>query len=390
MIDIKFRKIIISSIAALFIAGCGYIDDFAFGKDNSPKPSPLPSYKNKYTINIDWSQNIGGSSKGTDTADLKPYPYENIIYTASQTGNIAAINKKNGDMIWQSKLNTSLVAGPLVYQDQLIFNSGHSSILIVNRNNGKFLKKIKLSNDALAVPLLLDNSIYVKTINGFMYDINLKTGRKTWSYQHGSPEIILKASSSPVKYDNTVIAGFSDGSLVAFDKKNGHVIWQRHISFPRGASDVERLVDIDTNPLVDGGNIYIASYQGEIGSYAVENSEFVWHRKASTFHDLAYYGDILVMVDSKDIIWAFNKNTGSVLWKQPALKARKLMAPVIWNKQLLIADSSGVLNYISLQTGNFIGRLTIPGRIMSAPVVDHDTCYVLSTNGQLYHLSMRK
>lgn len=72
------------------------------------------------------------------------------------------------------------------------------------------------------------------------------------------------------------------------------------------------------------------------------------------------------------------------------LKARGLTAPMIWKNHIIVGDKLGVLHAISLKTGEFIGQLTMPGSIISAPVVEGDACWVLTTNGQLHRLSMRK
>jgi outer membrane protein assembly factor BamB len=386
----KLHGIAITVVASICLTGCTYIDDYVFGKDNAPQAKPLPEIKHKKQVDIDWSIDIGSFPKGTAVPDLQPIYHADKIYVATSAGTVMSVNKLTGKTLWRNKLDTPLVAGPVVYSDHVAVNTDHSSISILEKSSGKVVKEVKIASDSIAKPLLIADTMYVKTINGVLYSINIETGKKNWTYNHGSPEIILKASSSPVKYMNHVVVGFSDGELIAFDESNGHVIWQRHIAFPKGASDIERLVDIDTNPIIDGSNMYIATYQGEIGSYSIENSEFNWHRQASTYHDLAVDGDILVMVDSDDVVWAFHKNSGSVLWKQKGLKARGLTAPVIWKHHIIVGDKMGVLHAISLKTGEFIGQLTMPGSIISAPVVEGDACWVLTTNGQLHRLSMRK
>ncbi len=377
-------------IASLTLSGCSYVDDYVLGKDNAPHANPLPELKHKKQVNIDWSVDVGSFPKGTAVPDLQPINHGQRIYVATSAGTVTTVNKQTGKKIWSNRLDTPLVAGPIVYANHVAVNTDHSSIRIMEKMSGKVVKEVKMASDSIAKPLLISNTMYVKTINGVLYSINIETGKKNWTYNHGSPEIILKASSSPVKYMNHVLVGFSDGELIAFDEDNGHVVWQRHIAFPKGASDIERLVDIDTNPIIDGSNLYIASYQGEIGSYSIENSEFNWHREASTYHDLAVENDVLVMVDSDDVVWAFQKNTGNVLWKQQGLKARGLTAPVIWKHNIWVGDKMGVLHGISLRSGEFIGQLTMPGSIISSPVVEGDACWVLTTNGQLHRLSMRK
>ncbi len=383
-------KILISGLALVSVTACSYVDDFAFGKDNTMKPAKLPELKNNQTLTIDWSTHTGKFKPLGSIKDLQPYVYHHRIYTASSDGKVQAINEKTGAVVWEKTLAQKLVAGPVVYHHRLAVNTDKSSILLLEKDSGKEVTTIALTNDALAKPLLIHNDIYVKTINGVLYNINMETGHKNWRYLHGSPEIILKASSSPVNYKNMVLSGFSDGELLGFDKQNGHVVWQQHIAFPSGASDVESLVDIDTNPIVDGERIYVATYQGQIGAYSMESANPIWQRNASTYQDLAIAGNILLMSDSKDVIWAFDKMTGTVLWKQSGLRARGITAPVIWNNQVWVGDKLGVLHGISLQTGEFIGQLNLSASIISAPVIHDDACLVYTTNGQLHHIRMRK
>ena len=385
---IKKTSLLAALGITLSISGCGYVDDYAFGKDNTPKPKPLPVVSHKQQVHIDWSVDIGSFAKGTAVADLQPFIYQNHVYAATANGSIIAANKKTGSIVWQTKYEHPLLAGPVVYGNDLALNTDNSSIVLIDKDNGNVSKEVKIASDALAKPLIIGDTIYVKTISGVLYSINLKTGKKNWTYEHGSPEIILKASSSPARYGQTIVVGFSDGELIGFDENNGHVQWQRHIAFARGPSDIERLVDIDTNPIIDGSNLYIATYQGEVGNYSIESSDFIWHRRASTHHDLAVANNTLVMVDSRDVVWAFDKNTGQVLWKQNGLKARGLSAPVIWNQQIWVGDKMGVMHGIDVQSGHFIGQLSLPGSVISAPVVERGACWVLTTNGQLHRLSM--
>ena len=97
----------------------------------------------------------------------------------------------------------------------------------------------------------------------------------------------------------------------------------------------------------------------------------------------------MIMVDSHDVIWAFEKNTGQVLWKQKGLKARGLSAPVFWHHQIWVADRLGVMHGIDPNTGEFKGQIQLPSAATSAPVVKYDSCWVTTSNGQLHRLLLR-
>ncbi|NDH08951.1 MAG: outer membrane protein assembly factor BamB [Gammaproteobacteria bacterium] len=387
MHKLKKRALLIGLMINL--SACTIIDDYMLGKDNTPKPKPLPVVNNKHDVHIDWSAQIGSFVKGTLTPDLQAFPQGKNVYVASAKGDVYAFKQDGAARLWQKNLKVNLLAGPVVQDRYVIVNGDDSSLYILDKSDGHLLQRVKLQNDAYAKPLIIGHTVFVKTINGAVYSIDLPTAKKNWRYDHGSPEIILKASSSPIYYQGAIICGFSDGALVGLDPNKGHPLFQQHIAFPRGASDIERLVDVDTNPLVDGHKLYVASYQGEIGAYSLEEGAFIWHKPASSYHDLAFDDRTLVMVSSRDKIWAYDKQNGTVLWKQNSLYARGLTAPVIWQNLIWVGDSTGVLHAINPLTGHFVSQHHFPGGIVAAMVPYGANAFIITTNGQLHRLSFK-
>ena len=205
---------------------------------------------------------------------------------------------------------------------------------------------------------------------------------------HGSPSLILKASSSPIIMDKLALVGFSDGKLDAIDMMFGHVLWQRSIAYASGSSDVERLVDIDADPIVRGNVVYLASYQGYVGALSLENGQFLWNKPASTFQNMAIDDSTLYMTDSDDIVWAYDRQTGLVKWKQVSLKARGLSEPVLMGNRLVVGDRTGYLHLMSTQNGELIARTQLSGAIDIAPAVSGNSVYVMTANGKLNCLSV--
>ena len=184
------------------------------------------------------------------------------------------------------------------------------------------------------------------------------------------------------------IVGFSDGRLDAIDIETGSVVWQRSIAFASGSSDVERLVDIDADPVVRSGVAYLASYQGYVGALSLENGQFIWNKPASTYRNMAIDTNTLYMTDSNDVLWAFDKQTGQVKWKQISLKARGLSEPVLMGNRLVVGDKTGYLHLVSTQNGELLSRTQLSGAIDISPSVSGHRVYVMTANGKLNCISV--
>lgn len=384
MLNNKVFSILII-LTSLFLQNCAKVEDYMLGKDNTPKPEPLQKVSQKLSLVEKWSVPVG---KGINFAGkLKPQVENNFVYVAHSNGIIQAIDKKSGTLKWSTTLSEKIISGPEV-KDQFIALGSNASIILLNKNNGKTLWRATVSGDVLAKPVIADNKVLVKTIDGSLYAFDVKNGEKLWVDFHGAPNLILQASSSPIVVDKFAFVGFSDGNLDAIDLRSGNIVWQKSISYATGASDIERLVDIDTDPIVVGDIIYLATYQGYIGALSLKTGEFIWKKPASTYKNLALDDNKLYMTDSNDVIWAFNRSDGQVLWKQVSLKARNLTEPVIMDKHLVVGDKTGFLHVLAIKDGEILSRTKLSGPIEASPSVSEKNMFVLTSNGKLNNVSI--
>lgn len=371
-----------------FLTSCQTVDDYMFGQDNSPVPSELSSFDSKLKLKEKWSVASGTIKSHDRFLKLKPAIAGNFVYTATPSGLIFAHNKEKGTLVWQKKLGTGIVSGPVVQNDVLFVGTDDASLLALNAKGGERLWKATLSADMLAKPRQSGSYVIAKTIDGNLYALNRTTGQQIWKYSHGAPELILKASASPVIVKNSVIVPFSDGKLDVVSLETGHLLWQRGIVYANGASEVERLVDIDADPLVENDRIFLAGFQGVVGAYALSDGHPIWEKQASVFHNMVLSSKALYIVDASDVIWGLNKQTGQVLWKQEKLKARSLTAPEISGSYLVLGDKTGYLHMLSLTTGAFVSRLALGASISTPPTTEGTGIYVMSANGKLSAFSV--
>lgn len=386
------RNVIKLSCLSLFLglSSCSMLDDYLLGKDNTVKPKALAPLEHSHELSKLWAVPAGHSLSHFSYHKLKPELISQRIITAFPDGTVQVTNAKTGDVIWSKQLPSSIISGPAVSQDYIALGLSSAQVILLNASNGAFIWKKTVSGDVLAKPVFAKNKVLAKTIDGNLYAFDLTTGKKAWVSEHGSPHLILKTSASPVVKGSQIIVGYSDGKLDAIDIKSGIVLWQRSIAYASGASDLERLVDIDANPIVEGDKVFIASYQGYIGSLLLSNGEFAWRKPSSVFKDMSSDTENLYYTDSDDTIWSLNKQSGHVNWKQSSLQARGLTETIVLGQFLAVADKTGYLHVLSKQTGEFVARAQLAAPVFTSPVADADGIYVLAANGQLYRFKLGK
>jgi outer membrane protein assembly factor BamB len=382
----KVRLLIV--VLCSLIQGCNQVDDYMLGKDNTPKPKSLEEINPKIKVSQNWTTTVGKSRKSSEYLKLKPVIRGDIVYTADASGLIQAVNKTDGQVKWSKQLKHGVLSGPTVADGHVVVSTNGSALVLLNQADGKEIWETKLSGEVLAPPALSHQKIIAKTIDGKVFAFDAVDGKQLWTAEHGSPSLVLKASSSPVIVGDLVLIGFSDGKLDALELQSGRLMWQRSIAYATGSSDVERLIDIDSDPIIRDNVAYLGSYQGYIGALSLTDGQFIWRKPGSVFKNMVLSSNTLYLTDSNDVVWSLDKQTGHVNWKQTALKARSLTEPVLVGDDIVVGDKTGYLHFIDSQTGELMARSQLSGGVSISPSVAGRNLYVLTDNGLLNQLSV--
>lgn len=387
MVLCMIKKWMVFGALCIGLQSCTQVDDYLLGKDNTPKPAELSPIKEKVHLKLDWVASIG-SSKKTHALKLKPVVNKGVVYVAGSNGLVQAIDAKSAKALWSNQLKQDIMSGPTVNEGMLAVGTSASTVVLLNQADGRTMNVNGVSGDVFSKPIISNHRLIAKTIDGNVYAFDTD-GKELWVSEHGAPHLILQASSSPIVLNNIILVGFSDGKLDAIDPQTGRVLWQRSIVYASGSSDVERLVDIDADPIVQGDTVYIATYQGYVGAMNLSTGQFIWSKPASVYKNMAIGEGDLFFVDNDDVIWAISRQTGQVKWKQTALKARGVTAPSLSGNRLVVGDKTGLLHILSTTNGEFIGREQLGGAIYSDPTISGRQVYVVTANGKLNRLSIR-
>lgn len=367
-------------ILAVALTGCASLSNTA-----SPA-KPLKPIKPKYRVEQIWSHKV---SSGSDEYKLHPSYANGNIYTVGAQGKVVASSAKKGNTVWTQSLNAPINSGTSSNSQYVAVASRRGMLYVLNAKSGTLLWKKMLSDEALASPEVWKKTILVKTIDGNLTAYNAKTGAQNWVYNNGAPGLELEASSMPQVAGTTVVAGFSNGHVVALNLKSGSVLWNKAIAMASGMTAVQRLVGVDVTPLIQDGSVYAATYQGNIVSLNLTNGQTFWHHKMSSHSGLIAGPSRVFISATNGVIWAYDSLSGGIDWQQDDLQDRNVTGPAVMKNTVLVADSAGVLNWLSKDTGAFVARAYAKSAVITAPLVVNNTAYVLSTNGYLsaYKLS---
>lgn len=374
----QFARLIIYSVFAMGLAGCGWFST----KDNTPKPAPLTIFKATAQVKPLWSTSTGNGNDGKFLR-LKVAYDNGLLFTTDNNGQITATNAKTGDTVWQINTNAPITAGPSANAGTVVVGTNDAHVIAVSEKNGKTLWRHNVSSVVLAAPTLYQGNVLIKTIDGKLLSLDANTGKQQWLFSQDVPALILRGASPVTANNGQVYAGFANGNLASLALDSGNATWQQPLAMPQGSNDVENMVDIDAKPIVQNGVIYAVSYQGNVVALNALTGTILWQHAFSSYADIGADTQNLYATDTKSHVWAFDQNTGAVLWHQDALAWRNTTGPVILGKAVVVGDMEGYLHFLSQKNGQFIARTKVGNAILATPLVVNHTLYVTTANGML-------
>ncbi len=379
-------RVTIYLISLLLLVSCGSMDPLKLLEDepNVDPPAELVELKNGISVRKLWSVSVGSGSEDA-RVKLVPFVSGGRVYVANREGFIKALDSSNGHVIWSvEKEGLEISGGPGAGEGLVLIGTSNGEVLALSQQDGSEVWRSRVSSEVLSVPKASQGMVLVHTVDGKLYALNVSDGKMAWMYDRSIPVLTLHGNSSPIISGTKVICGFASGKLIAFDIDNGQQFWEATIAVPSGRSELERMVDIDGDPVVQSGVVYVATYQGQLAAVAEESGDVIWRRELSSYAGLGVDYEYLYVSDAEDKVWAIDPKNSSSMWKQDKLHGRKLTAPAVLGKYIVVGDYEGYLHWLSPEDGHMVARSRVgDSAITTPPVIDGNVAYVLGDGGEL-------
>lgn len=356
-------------------------------------PKDLKSFDEQVELDIVW-QDFAAKGPGELGYLLPPVVAGQQIYAIDRAGNLTAWQADKGTFLWEANLETGASSGLSYNQGQLYVGTQNGEVMALSASGGQVLWRTRLSTQIMTPPQIntASRQLVVQTADGRVSALDERTGRILWSYESAEPLLTLHGTATPLVVPSATFAGFANGRVVALDNRNGQLAWDVRVAVPSGRTDIERLVDVDGQPLLTSkGVLVVTSYQGRLIALDPSSGRGIWERKDSSFYPAVEgFGNILYVDEASNIV-ALDARSGGVLWNQDALSGRRLTAPVIWGDTLAVGDYEGYVHLISLADGHVVGRIEADASGIEQPLIATDNIlYAVAVNGRLVAIADQK
>lgn len=360
--------------------------------DNSEPPAELTKIENAESVHELWSVDTG-SGADENYFNMPPLAIGDKIYTIDLEGLIYQVDAVKGRSEWSYDSELLSMTGLAGNETSLFATSreGHVVRLDFTDDDLKQVWTQQLNSEIRSRAMVDGDQLFVRTVDGKLSALDINSGKIQWSVSRRVPALSLTGNSQPAVVNDLVIAGFDNGKLTAFERKNGSTVWETSIGSPGGRTEIERLIDLDGQFLVRDGVIYACTYQGNLAAITANTGQVVWSRKFSSFKSIEADEEALYLTDERSHIWSIDRRTGSAFWKQEVLNARKLTAPRLVDGKIVVADLQGYVHYLSKLDGQLLARIQPDSdRYISQPLSMGSKAILLNNVGQLTALSQHK
>ena len=378
----KFSLFLLLITSLLNLNGCGTVKGWLQEESYELPPTELIEFNAEFVPVKVWATDTGNGSK-SDYSDIAVWLQSGMAVVVDYEGDVHAYNAETGKGLWKISLDVPVITGAGGGDGLILIGTAEGELFALNETNGQLVWKQQLTSEVLAPPKAAQGVVVARTADGKMRGFSITDGTVLWSYQRKVPLLSLRGASAAVLADGKVIAGYANGKLVALSIQDGQVIWEKSVAIPRGRSELDRLVDIDSDPVIKEGVVYAVAYHGQVAAFDLESGQKLWSRDMSSRSGLDVAEDNSVYIsDDQDYIWALHGE--NALWRQTRLLRRKVTAPVVVGDQVVVGDFEGYVHWISRDDGRFVARTKISdSAIRSKPVVKNGLLYILANDGEL-------
>ena len=386
MKSFKYRNLIV--LCSIFIiSSCSSMDGLRFWKSaeiDPDEPKELVAFSNQKNIVIEWKNSFKGENEIGNF--LPDFSAQNLFFSDA-SGNVSSINASTGDRNWSIELNF-LASGTSAGFGLVVVSDIDGNVIAVDQNDGSKLWSTNVKGEVLSKVAIDAKVVVVKTGSGELLGLDRENGEILWSYRSKLPLLTVRGSSSPVIVDDLVYVSFDNGRLGVFELNSGFQVWDGAISYVKGVSELENLIDSDSSPVVDGGLIYTTNYQGNLNIFDTAQKRSVWSYETSSFYSPIVSRGMLTIVEANSGLRSFALKTLQESWTNDDYINRDLSNAVSYKGSLVVGDFEGYVHVIDTLNGKTIGRKKISRKPIKSILSRSDSLYIIDEAFNLHSINI--
>lgn len=376
-------------VALVMLGGCDTVKSTYnnwFGAPSpSSKPAELAPIRAQVNPRILWRGAVGAADKTV----LFPEVSGGTVWVAGANGDIAGFNAANGSPVARLNAKQAIASGVGVGPGAIAVGTPRGEILAFD-HSGKALWKAQAPGETLAPPVIAGDRVIARVGDGGIYAFDLASGKRRWAYQRAAPTLSVRSHAGIVVNRSLVYAGFPGGRLIALSADSGGVLWDSVVALPKGTTELERVADVTSPPVVDESRACAVAFQGRLACFDAARGTSIWTRDISSFSGMGADARNLYVTDDKSAVSALDKSSGGSVWKQDKLSGRGASRPLALGRYVIVGDYQGFVHLLSRDDGSFVGRIATDGSaIAAAPVaLDLSSFLVQTRNGGVFAIAL--
>lgn len=364
---------------AALLSGCSL-----FSSDSKVKAAELTPFAATAELAELWH---GSAGKAGDFV-FTPAVVEESVFVAGRNGTLVRYDR--GQEVWRISTDEKLSGGVGTDGQLVAVGTPKGEVLAFDAETGKPLWKARVSSEVLAAPAVGEGLVVVRSGDARIAGLDAKDGKRHWTFQRATPALTLLTHVGVLLGQKVVVAGFPGGKLIAINNQTGAAIWEVAVALPKGATELERIADLSSSPVVQGRDICAAAFQGRVACFDIATGNMKWSRDISSSAGIDMDDRHVYVSDDKGTVHAFARESGASIWKQDKLFMRGLTRPIALGKRVAVADFEGVVHLLDAETGTFAARAKTDGSAIRAEPQRYGDGFVVQTrDGGVYALRPR-
>lgn len=410
------KRILLTVVPLIMLSGCSVIPTWMdpstwWDDEEEVDVQELAPINAQFEPQIQWEVSVGDGVEQFFSR-LAPANAYDKVFAASRQGEVVAVDAQSGEEVWSLDLTeyqdegflssitnlwadgiSAKIAGGIVASyDTVFLGTENGLVLALDASNGSVKWQQKVRGEVLAPPVVDEGVVVVNTGSGIMHCLDAQSGEERWVYESEVPALSLRGISAPTISAGAAIVGTANGRLAAAVLENGQIAWEQTVAAASGATELERLVDIDSEALVLAGVVYTVSFNGTLAAVELRTGRVIWKREYRSYRRMSLEGNNLFVVDDNSQVYALDRRNGVELWTQTALRGRDLTAATAFKDYVVVGDKFGFLHWINQSDGEIVARLEVGDDdeeegIYAAPVVGGDLLFTQTRDGELVAVS---